>query len=476
MGNTQYGAFNNSTTIIVAENDWWGDASGPYHPTTNPSGTGDQVSDYVDYSPWLIEPTQPALDTIPPANISNLTATTGSSSGAVNLSWTAPGDDGNVGTASTYIIRYNTAQINDDNWDVSTDISGEPLPATAGTQQYFSVTGLTAGQIYYFAIISLDEVSNVSDLSNSPSAQAADGGIQAYNISTIDNLVSLYPCGPLGSIVPFQPQPPLVDTDIYFSVSDSSQVESVYLVISGQNTASRTLSQLSSGTPGLYKWHLTEYDLMDSIYELFSLLIDMFICWGTQGTVCSVGMTLSPFELGTHGVETVFGNLDQIVLIDEEGYEYSTTTNQTIYTIHNRTLVNGWTCDDGEIFCFQPRCDATYAYGLSPIDLTLTDEEGRVTGFIESTVLLEIPNSFYSGPDVEDEFIVVYNPTGGDVYDLSVTGTDTGVYGLLMTNYRYEISNTTISFEEDIPITVDSVHTYVISIPFYQLLIPLAMR
>jgi len=39
-----------------AEYNWWGDATGPYHPTTNPGGLGDTVCDYVDFEPWLTWP------------------------------------------------------------------------------------------------------------------------------------------------------------------------------------------------------------------------------------------------------------------------------------------------------------------------------------------------------------------------------------------------------------------------------------
>jgi hypothetical protein len=42
----------NSGATVDARNNWWGDASGPY-ATTNPSGTGDSVSNYVSYDPWL---------------------------------------------------------------------------------------------------------------------------------------------------------------------------------------------------------------------------------------------------------------------------------------------------------------------------------------------------------------------------------------------------------------------------------------
>jgi len=42
--------------LVTAEYNWWGSASGPYtagtHPGANLTGTGNQVSDYVDYSPY----------------------------------------------------------------------------------------------------------------------------------------------------------------------------------------------------------------------------------------------------------------------------------------------------------------------------------------------------------------------------------------------------------------------------------------
>ncbi|RLF30330.1 MAG: hypothetical protein DRN07_08800, partial [Thermoplasmata archaeon] len=40
-------------TTVDAEENYWGDATGPYHPTANPDGQGDAVSDHVDFIPWL---------------------------------------------------------------------------------------------------------------------------------------------------------------------------------------------------------------------------------------------------------------------------------------------------------------------------------------------------------------------------------------------------------------------------------------
>jgi hypothetical protein len=56
VGTVLAGVFNASTSITVnAENNWWGDASGPTH-SSNPAGTGTAVSDFVDFTPWLTTP------------------------------------------------------------------------------------------------------------------------------------------------------------------------------------------------------------------------------------------------------------------------------------------------------------------------------------------------------------------------------------------------------------------------------------
>ena len=55
-GNSEYGVLNRLTTRTVdATNNWWGNATGPTH-SGNPGGTGDAVSDKVDYSGWTGSP------------------------------------------------------------------------------------------------------------------------------------------------------------------------------------------------------------------------------------------------------------------------------------------------------------------------------------------------------------------------------------------------------------------------------------
>ena len=41
------------TFDVDVTNNWWGDSTGPYHPTTHPSGLGITVTDHVLFDPWL---------------------------------------------------------------------------------------------------------------------------------------------------------------------------------------------------------------------------------------------------------------------------------------------------------------------------------------------------------------------------------------------------------------------------------------
>ena len=54
LGNTNFGVRNQSTeTTVDARYNWWGDETGPQHPSLNPDGIGDEVSDNVLFDPWL---------------------------------------------------------------------------------------------------------------------------------------------------------------------------------------------------------------------------------------------------------------------------------------------------------------------------------------------------------------------------------------------------------------------------------------
>ena len=55
--NVEYGIFNGRQSVIDATSNWWGAFGGPTHPS-NPFGSGDRVSDNVNFGQWLTEEPQ----------------------------------------------------------------------------------------------------------------------------------------------------------------------------------------------------------------------------------------------------------------------------------------------------------------------------------------------------------------------------------------------------------------------------------
>ncbi len=85
---------------------------------------------------------------------------------SVTLSWTTPGDDGMLGTASQFDLRYSTSPITAGNFASATRWTSMPAPAAPGTRQTVTVTGLQSNTTYYFAIKTADDVPNWSAISN----------------------------------------------------------------------------------------------------------------------------------------------------------------------------------------------------------------------------------------------------------------------------------------------------------------------
>ena len=106
-------------------------------------------------------PTPPAQSTSPPPS-----AIPFSAAAVVTQRWTAPGDDAMVGRATAYQLRYSNAPITEASFDGATPAVGVPAPGLPGSTETFTVSGLVANQLYFFAIKTLDEAGNRSGLSN----------------------------------------------------------------------------------------------------------------------------------------------------------------------------------------------------------------------------------------------------------------------------------------------------------------------
>jgi subtilisin family serine protease len=115
-------------------------------------------------------PSANAYDKVPPAAVANLLATTGTAPGTIRLTFAAPGDDGNTGRAQSYELRYAAAPIDAQNFAQATRVASPPTPATAGTLQTVTVSGLLPERLFYFAMLATDDSGNVSALSNVTSA------------------------------------------------------------------------------------------------------------------------------------------------------------------------------------------------------------------------------------------------------------------------------------------------------------------
>lgn len=71
-----------------------------------------------------------------------------------------------AGRATAYSLRYSTAPIVGANFNSATEASGLPIPATSGSTEIFTLSGLAPNTIYYFAIKTRDEAGNWSQISN----------------------------------------------------------------------------------------------------------------------------------------------------------------------------------------------------------------------------------------------------------------------------------------------------------------------
>jgi len=93
----------------------------------------------------------------------------------VTVDWTAPGDNGLSGTATSYDMRYGTDSLTVVAWANATQVSGEPAPRPAGQAESLTIAGLANGTKYYFGLKACDEANNCSPVSNVSSKFISSG-------------------------------------------------------------------------------------------------------------------------------------------------------------------------------------------------------------------------------------------------------------------------------------------------------------
>ncbi|MCA9727538.1 MAG: fibronectin type III domain-containing protein, partial [Candidatus Eisenbacteria bacterium] len=104
-------------------------------------------------------------DVIPPSAVADLSVLDVGRD-LIALQWTAPGDDGDLGQAASYDVRFATFPITEANVEDATPATGLPDPRPAGDLEQATVPGLAPATTYYLALRTKDEAGNVSALSN----------------------------------------------------------------------------------------------------------------------------------------------------------------------------------------------------------------------------------------------------------------------------------------------------------------------
>ncbi|MCF8358163.1 MAG: fibronectin type III domain-containing protein [Prolixibacteraceae bacterium] len=114
-----------------------------------------------------------AADLIAPAAITDLKVVK-SRPISIEICWTATGDDGSDGTATSYDIRYSQSSITEANWDSYPQQPNTPVPQAAGSQQSVIVIGLNPSTEYNLAIRAIDGQNNISPISNIVTATTSE--------------------------------------------------------------------------------------------------------------------------------------------------------------------------------------------------------------------------------------------------------------------------------------------------------------
>ena len=165
--NNGFGFYNfDNTTLVNAQNNWWGHQTGPYHSSQNPSGKGDIVSNFVNFLPFSILP-----DTIaPPIPVQNVKII-GSNQNSISIAW----DSSFIGDLSGYNIYYNLDST------ASTYVN----KIDVGNVTSYAIPNLVTGKKYYFKVTCYDIGNNESWYSKTISAITTPSARISSNVDTL---------------------------------------------------------------------------------------------------------------------------------------------------------------------------------------------------------------------------------------------------------------------------------------------------
>ena len=173
-------------------------------------------------------------DSVPPDAVNDLTMGAGRYNAAI--SWTAPGEDGGVGTAAEYDLRISMDPITGSSFYSATRVATSD-PNEAGTMECAEASSLNGCHWYYAALKTRDHAGSWSAISNVASAKTRCSG--SY-VATCDE--GMFAQGGRGSAAGWLPENSLFDSE--------SSADWLRLGATVPGSASVRLRLLEQGTDG----------------------------------------------------------------------------------------------------------------------------------------------------------------------------------------------------------------------------------
>lgn len=232
--------------------------------------------------------------------------------GSANLTWTAPGDNADQGTAAEYDLRWSTSNITTGNFGSATqlDPSEIPVPQVAGSTETTTVTNLPPESLVYFAFKSRDEIPNLSPLSNVVSAQTA--GVAPH---AIDDFIA---SSPTGTTVDLSWSAVGDDGDVGTAAAHDVRV-STSPINAGNFDAASMITVPAPGPPGTLHNH-TVTGLPPSTPHYFAIKTrDELNNWSpihTNGTVMHTTLDTAPPEMITDLTASVGSSQPTVIAAD----------------------------------------------------------------------------------------------------------------------------------------------------------------
>jgi hypothetical protein len=127
-------------------------------------------------------------DSDAPAPINDLTV--GSfTEHAVTLTWTATGDDGDIGTASRYEVRRSDVFLYPGTWDTGVVVPGPPTPQASGGTETMTIDELETDRVYFFALTVFDDQDNSPGCSNCVEVVCYDNTVVSFADAALEAAV-----------------------------------------------------------------------------------------------------------------------------------------------------------------------------------------------------------------------------------------------------------------------------------------------